>query len=84
MEFGIYLDFSQNNVPFNLEMLWISKYIGVDKKYFSNLKGNVTVIVGEVINVVVTFEFENDTKILLFKALNDFSIPICETNLALV
>ena len=98
LEFGVFLDFNQNDFPINLEIISASKIINVDKKSLCNPNGSVTVIVGadiiEVnvlfkfkegeIEVNVLFKFKEGDELVKFKVLNDFSIPISETNLALV
>lgn len=85
LEFGVFLDFNQNDFPINLEIISASKIINVDKKSLCNPNGSVTVIVGaDIIEVNVLFKFKEGDELVKFKVLNDFSIPISETNLALV
>ena len=85
LEFGVFLDFNQNDVPINLEIISASKIINVDKKSLCNPNGNVTVIVGaDVIEVNVLFKFENGDELVNFKVLNDLPFSVSETNLALV
>lgn len=85
LEFGVFMDFNQNDLPINLEIISASKLINADKKSLCNPNGNVTVIVGsEVIEVNVLFKFEDGDELVNFKVLNDLPFSVSETNLALI
>ena len=85
LEFGVFLDFNQNDLPINIEIISASKIINVDKKSLCNPNGNVTVIVGsDLIEVKILFKFENGDELVNFKVLNDLPFSVSETNLALV
>ena len=83
--FGIILDFDENYLPVNLEILSASKVINVDKKMLCNPNGDVKIYVGEdIISVEIVFKFENNDETLKFKSLNDLSVPVSQTNFSLV
>lgn len=85
LEFGVFMDFNQNDLPINLEIISASKLINADKKSLCNPNGNVTVIVGsDVIEVNVLFKFEDGDELVNFKVLNDLPFSVSETNLALI
>lgn len=85
LEFGVFLDFNQKDFPINLEIISASKILNVDKKCLLSPDGKVTILVGEdIIEVEVLFKFEDGDELVSFKALNDLSFSVSETNLALV
>ena len=84
LAFGVFLDFDENYLPVNLEIVSASKILNIKKDCLINPDGNVTITVGkEVVKVNVNFKFKNETESIRLNALNDFACPICETVLAL-
>lgn len=84
LAFGVFLDFDENYLPVNLEIVSASKILNIKKDCLINPDGNVTITVGkEVVKVNVDFKFENETESIRLNALNDFACPISETVLAL-
>lgn len=85
LEFGVFLDFDENYLPVNLEIVSASKIIGVEKDSLLNPDGNVVIIIGnDIIEVEVTFKFKNESESIQLTALNDFGFPNSQTNFALV
>lgn len=84
LEFGVFLDFNENDFPINLEIISASKILNLEKESLLNPDGNVTVVIGkDIIEVNVCFKFNEDSEIVQFKVLNDFSFSTSEVNLAL-
>lgn len=85
LDFGVFLDFDENNLPVNLEIVSASKIIGIEKECLLNPDGNVTITVSDdLIDVEVTFKFENETETIQLTTLNGFGFPNSETSFALV
>lgn len=85
LNFGVYLDFDENFMPVNLEIISASKIIGIEKELLMNPDGNVCILIGpEVIKVEVTFKFKNENESIRLNALNEFGIPNSQTDFALV
>ena len=84
LAFGVFLDFDENYLPVNLEIVSASKILNIKKDCLINPDGNVTITVGkDVVKVNVNFKFKNETESIRLNALNDFACPISETVLAL-
>lgn len=85
LAFGVFLDFDDNFLPVNLEIVSASKIIGVEKDCLINPNGNVNIIIGnELIEVEVTFKFNDDNECIQLTALNDFGFPTSQTTLAII
>lgn len=85
LDFGVFLDFDENNLPVNLEIVSASKRIGIEKKCLINPDGNVNITISDhLIEVEVTFVFEKEYESVQLTALNGFGFPNSETNFALV
>lgn len=85
LEFGVFLDFDENYIPVNIEIISASKIIGVDKCCLKNPDGCVNIVIGSnVIDVELIFKFDEENESLQLNALNEFQIPNSETNFALV
>lgn len=84
LEFGVFLDFNEDDFPINLEIISASKILNLEKESLLNPHGNVTVVIGkDIIEVNACFKFNEDSEIVQFKVLNDFSFSTSEVNLAL-
>jgi hypothetical protein len=85
LEFGVFLDFDENYMPVNLEIISASKVIGIEKELLMNPDGKVTIIIGdEVIKVEAIFKFKNENETIKFKSLNEFGFPNSQTDFTLV
>lgn len=85
LAFGVFLDFDDNCLPVNLEIVSASKIIGVEKESLINPDGDVTIVIGEdIVKVDVVFKFKNNDESLQLTALNDFDFPASQTSFALV
>ena len=85
LEFGVFLDFDENYIPVNIEIISASKIIGVDKGCLKNPNGDVNIVIGNnIIDVELIFKFDDEKESLQLNALNVFKIPNSETNFALV
>ena len=49
---GMFLDFDENHLPVNLEIVSASKILGVEKEFLVNPDGNVTIIIGKDIYII--------------------------------
>lgn len=84
LEFGVFLDFNEDDFPINLEIISASKILNLEKERLLNPDGNVTVIIGkDIIEVYVCFKFNEGSEIVQFKVLNDLSFSTSEVNFAL-
>jgi hypothetical protein len=85
LAFGVFLDFDDNCLPVNLEIVSASKILGIEKDCLKSPNGNVTIIIGDnIIDVKVKFEFKNEDESIQLNALNDFGFPNSQTSFALV
>ena len=85
LSFGIFLDFDENFLPVNLEILSASKIIEVEKECLINPDGNVNIIVGsDIVEVKVTFQFSHENQSIQLNALNELKFPNSKTTFALV
>ena len=85
LAFGVFLDFDDNCLPVNLEIVSASKIIGVEKESLVNPDGDVTIVIGEdLVKVDVAFKFKDNDECLHLTALNDFDFPMSQTSFALV
>ena len=57
LAFGVFLDFDENFLPVNLEIVSASKIVGIEKKYLVNPNGHVEIIIGnDIIKVEVQIQ----------------------------
>ena len=85
MEFGVFLDFDENYLQVNLEIVSASKIIGIEKELLLNPEGDVVIVIGnDIIEVDVTFKFKNENESIQLTALNSYGFPNSQTNFALV
>ena len=85
LAFGVFLDFDENFLPVNLEIVSASKIVGIEKKYLINPNGHVEIIIGnDIIKVEVTFKFNDANECVQLTALNDYGFPTSQTNFAIV
>lgn len=85
LAFGVFLDFDENFLPVNLEIVSASKIVGTEKECLVNPNGNVDITIGsDVIKVEVTFSFKNENECIQLTALNDYGFPNSQTSLAIV
>jgi uncharacterized protein YuzE len=84
LEFGVFLDFDENDIPVNLEIISASKIMEIEKECLKNPNGTVIITIEDVIKVEVVFEFEDNHKTLQLKSLNEVSIPKSKINFALI
>ena len=85
LAFGVFLDFDENFLPVNLEIVSASKIVGIEKKYLINPNGHVEIIIGnDIIKVEVTFKLKDENECVQLTALNDYGFPTSQTNFAIV
>ncbi|MBQ2653749.1 MAG: hypothetical protein IJF83_09335 [Methanobrevibacter sp.] len=85
LEFGVFLDFDEDYIPVNLEIVSASKVMGVEKDCLINPKGNVNIVIrGNTIDVEVIFNFKKNNESLQLITLNDCGFPNSQTSFALV
>lgn len=85
LSFGIFLDFDENFLPVNLEILSASEIFGVEKERLHNPDGNVNIIVGhDIVEVEVTFQFSHENQSIHLNALNELKFPNSKTTFDLV
>lgn len=85
LAFGVFLDFDENFVPVNLEIVSASKIASIKKECHINPNGNVDITIGnEIIKVEVTFELNNENEYIQLTALNNYEFPNSQTNFAIV
>ncbi len=83
LSFGVFLDFDDNNLPVNLEMLSASKILNIEKDFLINPNGNVTITISkDIIEVGITFELINDS--LQFTTLNQYGFPNSQSSFAII
>ena len=84
LAFGVFLDFDENNLPVNLEIVSASKIMGIKKECLIDPDGNVNIIIGDnVVDVEVIFKLKNNEESIKLSTLNDFGFPNSETCFAL-
>lgn len=84
LEFGVFLDFDENYLPVNLEIISASKILDINKENLVNPDGNVTITIGkDIVNVEVVFKFKNEDESIKLTTLNDFGCPSSQTSFAL-
>ena len=85
LAFGVFLDFDENFLPVNLEIVSASKIVGIEKKYLINPNGHVEIIIGnDIIKVEVTFKLKDENECVQLTALNNYGFPTSQTNFAIV
>lgn len=85
LAFGVFLDFDENFLPVNLEIVSASKIIGIGKKLLTNTDGNVTIIIGkDTIDVEVTFKIKDENESLQLTALNQYGFPNSQSSFAII
>ena len=85
LAFGVFLDFDENFLPVNLEIVSASKIIGIEKQLLTNPDGNVIIIIGkDTIEVEVTFKVKNENESLQLTALNQYGFPNSESSFAII
>lgn len=84
LAFGVFLDFDEDYLPVNLEIISASKILNITKDSLINPDGNVTITVNkDVVNVEVIFKFKNENESVKLTTLNDLGCPNSETCFAL-
>jgi len=83
--FGIFLDFDENQLPVNLEIVSASKIMGINQECLVNPDGNVTITIKkDIIEVEIIFKLKKETESLQFTGLNQYSFPISESSFAII
>lgn len=79
------MDFNENFLPVNLEIVSASKIVGIEKKFLINPSGHVEIIIGnDIIKVEFTFKLKDENECVQLTALNDYGFPTSQTNFAIV
>lgn len=85
LDVGVYLDFDENCLPVNLEIVDAAGRLGIEKEYLVNPDGQVNIVISdELIKVEVIFDIKKQNECLQLNVVNNFNIPNTETNFALV
>lgn len=85
MEVGVFLHFDKNYFPVGLEIIDVSKKMGVDKNFLMSPSGNVGIVIkDDIINVDVTFENNDENGLLQLNTVGESFISDVETGFALV
>ena len=85
LDVGVFLDFDDNCMPVNLEIVSASKIVDVEKDLLVNPDGDVVIVIDDnLIEVEVIFRFKNDEESIQITTLNDLGFPNSQTNFALV
>ena len=85
LTFGVFLDFDENLLQANLEIISASKVLGLKKEDLTNPCANVNITIGkDTVDVEAIFNIRNENESVKLKALNEFEFPNSQTSFALV
>lgn len=85
LDVGVFLHFDKHYFPVGIEIIDASKKMNVNKDFLMSPSGNVEIIINnDRINVMITFENDNENGSMCFNALGESYIPNVETGFALI
>lgn len=82
LSFGVFLDFDDENLPVNLEIISASKVLETERKSLINPKVNIDISVSQY-RIDVDISLENKKEIMGFADSNSYGFPDSQTSFAL-